>query len=421
MRVININHYPIDYNLWEKDPPTIKWQTKNGKFCAIWDGNWSQVLGNEILYRYPEIKYEVWRPDVRADQVFSYNYQNGMIYRLFPATKIKYFLGIKRQGIYFSNELVNWLEKYIKYNDEIILHINAAYRYHDKLILDKFYNKIPIISQFYTNPLLQFEINKTANPIKILHRRLIRKKHDDYYFKNKFIIPSTQKGLSIFKNLYNSKIFFRDNIANFGIDFDNWEIRMEKSEARNKLNIETDILMFFCSSRLVPEKQIDKMIKEFAKINNKSFKIYLSGNGEMKYEYFLKDLTNRLGLSGKLNFIGFVGESELKLYYKACDVFISTSKSESGPFSTALAALYEIPIITTNTGFVYELLKENDSALFIDKDNPNNWHKIFNSVINGFQIKMLPKSKIKSYFDWDKISKYYIDSYKEVINIFYKN
>lgn len=418
MKVININHYPIDYNLWENDTPTIEWQTKKGKTCAIWDGNWSQILGDQIIMRYPEIKYEVWRPDVRADQIYSYTYPNGLVYKLFPSTEVSYFYGLKKHKVYFSDLLIDELSKYTNQKEKPIMHINAAYRQHDKLILDMFFNKLPFVGQFYTNPLLQFETNKTYNPIRLLHRCLIKESNKDFYYKNKYIIPSSQNGLEIFENLYGNKIFYRDDRANFGIDFNNWEIQVTKEEARKRLNINQNDFIFFCSSRLVPEKQIDLMIKEFGKIKGASFLVFLSGNGQKEYEHYLKKLVDANKLEDKIYFIGFVEEEKLKLYYKACDVFLSTSKSEAGPFSTALAAFFEKPVITTNTGLVYDFLLKENSALYIDKDNSDEWHLTFSEVINGSNISRISKNKVIEFFDWDRIAEYYVETYNSVLNEF---
>lgn len=421
MIIINIIHYPIDYSLKRNVPPEISWNTASGSNVSLWNGNWSQILGDEILKTgNPDIHYEVWRPDVRADRIFTHVYPNGLIYKLFPSKKVNYFYGLKRKSIYFSHLLIEEIENYRIRNKDLILHINAAFRYNDKLILDAFHNTVPIVAQFYTNPSLVFETSKTLNPLKYLHRYLIKKQLNDYYSEINNIIPSTQEGLSIFEDKYKINIYCRKNTANYGIDFNTWNSNTSKLEARKKLGIASNDFVIFSSSRLVPEKQIDLMLMSLNKIKSNNYCLYLSGNGPAEYEFHLKQLVHKLHLEKKISFIGFVPEDVLKQYYSASDVFISTSKSEAGPMSTALAALYELPIITTNTGLVYELLQESHSGLYIDKDDSTLWHEAFLHAIEKRAIARCPKQTILDFFDWRKIAPYYINTYKAVINEFNK-
>jgi len=311
--------------------------------------------------------------------------------------------------------MIDHIDKQIKQEQHIILHINAGFRYHDKIILDKFYNKVSIVAQSYTNLQSSLTKEKTKNLIKYIHRRLIWSVYDDYYKKLKYIIPSTQKGLETIANKYNLKIFYRDNLANFGIDFSVWNSIISKGSARKILNIDESEFVFFHSSRLIPCKQIDFMIKEFSKIKNKSFIVYLSGKGEKGYEKYLENIVRKNNIQNRIKFIGYVTDEKLKNYYIACDAFLSCSKSEAGPFSTALAAHYEKPIITTNTGIVYDLLQNHNSGFIINKDDCSQWHKTIARVLNGNKIPVCPKEIVDDFFNWDKISNYYINTYKKVL------
>jgi len=421
MKIINIVHFPAAYHMLEGEEPEMKWQTKNGKWCGIWKGNWSHRLGDAILAAGHKIDYEVWRPDLRADLVNSHVFENGLIYRIFPAVYKTYFWGFKRKKVVFSNFMIDHIDKYVKANELIVIHISAGFRCHDKLILDKFYNKVPFVAQFYTNPFSNFIREKTKNIFKYFHRKLIWNIIDNYYEKIRFIIPSIQNNLKNIEEKYNIKIFYRKGLANFGIDIAEWYCVISKTEARKLLNIDESIFTFFSSSRLIDVKQIDLMIYEFSKLRNLDFRLFISGNGEMYYEDYLKSLVIKYKMEDKIKFIGYVTEETLKKYYVACDTFISCSKSEAGPYTTALAMYYEKPVITTNTGLVYELLNHNNSGLIIEKDNSSKWHEEFDKVLNGFKIPICPRSIVCDFFDWNKISQYYINLYQEVLKTFYES
>jgi glycosyltransferase involved in cell wall biosynthesis len=203
------------------------------------------------------------------------------------------------------------------------------------------------------------------------------------------------------------------------MDFHKWNPDITKSEARAILKISFNTFVFFSSSRLVPEKQIDLMLIELSKVKTQEFLIFLSGNGPSEHEIYLHNLVKKLNIDNRVSFIGFVPEDQLKLHYAAADAFISTSKSEAGPMSTALAALYELPIITTNTGFVFEFLKKNNGGIYIDKNNSEQWHQAFMRALDGNEIPICPKEAVVNFFDWKTISSYYITTYREVLRDFY--
>lgn len=416
MKVINIIHYPTNYNLSRGNiKPVVEWMTKNGETCAIWNGNWAQLLCNELIKADTENEYEIWRPDIRADKLYTYKYENGLIYKLFPARYRNCFYGLRREKIAFSEEMCLSLEENIKTTKEIILHLNAAYRQHDNILARKFYKKLSIIGQFYTNPLLLFEKSTTVNPVKMIHRMIIESQIKGYYKKVRNIIPSIHEGMDLYKSKYGLKIYERQGCANYGIDFSFWDVDITKSNARAQLGIPQDETVLFSSSRLVPEKQIDLMIRELGLLKGRKFKVYVSGNGSKEYADYLKNTVIESGLAERVIFLGFIPEEQLILYYKACDIFISTSRSEAGPLSTALAALYEKPIITTNTGLVYDLLVTEKAACYIDRECSNSWHLSFQRALDGVSIPICSKVKIKEYFDWRNISDYYIKTYASVL------
>ena len=163
------------------------------------------------------------------------------------------------------------------------------------------------------------------------------------------------------------------------------------------------------------------MIIEFSKLRSLDFRLFISGKGEEYYEDYLKSLVIKYKMENKIKFIGYITEETLKKYYIACDTFISCSKSEAGPFATALAMYYERPVITTNTGILYDLLRENNCGLTINRDDPSLWYEKFRMALEGYKIPVCPRSIVCDFFDWNKISQYYINLYQEVLKTFYES
>ena len=87
-KIINILHHPPPYNLYHNDtPPKINWTTPEGNWVGIWGYDWPNQIGNEILKITDEFDYEVWQPDLKADKIYSYEFENGLVHKLYPAYK----------------------------------------------------------------------------------------------------------------------------------------------------------------------------------------------------------------------------------------------------------------------------------------------------------------------------------------------
>jgi len=89
-KIISVYFYPPPYELFAEGPrPAVTWNTSRGKFVGIWDFNFLNLLGNEILKLTQDFTYEVWQADTRADKIYSHTFQNGLIQKVFPATHKK--------------------------------------------------------------------------------------------------------------------------------------------------------------------------------------------------------------------------------------------------------------------------------------------------------------------------------------------
>ncbi len=411
-----MNHAP-DYEGYRKEPkPKINWDTSTGTWVGIWGYDWANVIGNEVLKVSNKIEYEVWQPDYRADKIYLHVFKNGLKHVLFPATKKKYFYGLKIFEDIYSEQIIKELEKLSNTNNNTVLHLNAAYRLLHNIILKKYEKKIPLLGQFYTNPQTSFPVYKVLNPINFLFRYIINLQQIKYLKKFDKIIPSTQNGLDFIPKTVLKKFIFRNNHANIGIDFLKWKTEFTKEKARKLLNISQDKIILLSSSRLIPDKQIDKLILSLAKIKNKDFICYISGHGTKEYEKYLSDLVKKERLNKKIEFIGYITEKELIKYYKASDIFLSTSLYEAGPFSIYLALYYGLPTICTKTGIAAEFIEKEKCGIIIPGNKYSKWARIIEESLNNIKyIDISKKNSVFEFFNWGIIGKYYEYGYHEVI------
>lgn len=417
MKVIYIISFPPAYNFTGNTIPEHKWFNYNGELVGVWRQDWGHVFAQNIKSNFPEIEYEVWRPDYRADKEYIHTFDDGIVHRSFPSRKRLFFRGIKPVLEYYSHSLVTSLSKLIHEREktrDMIVHIPADFSYIGYRLLIKFNEKVPFLHTVHLNPgLLNIKLN-TLNPFRVIHRYLIKCTYD-YYKKLLREIAVSEEHIEFFRENTKADIYKLD-FLNF--DFCWGNNRIPKLEARKLLNLPLSRKIIFSSSRLVPEKQIDRLIEVLAGLSQYDFLLIISGTGKTDYVKYLKNLVKRQGLQNKILFTGFLDDLLIH-YYCASDVFISTSISEAGPVSVFKSMSLGIPIISTNTGTGASLLDEYNAGLIIDKNNPLSWTNSFQRFFSGEEIKTIDPDILRKRFDSKSGIKQLVSYYQKSINNFW--
>ncbi|OQY05511.1 MAG: hypothetical protein B6I20_01135 [Bacteroidetes bacterium 4572_117] len=417
IKVINIvNHAPAYDGHRGRPRPEINWDVPNGTWVGIWGYEWHDIIGNKVLAIAEDIEYEVWQPDQRADKIYEHTFESGLVHKLFPAVEKKFIHGLHTREDLYSEILMEELEKVINSGQPIAIHIKAGLKYINIPILKKYYKKVPIVGQFYTNSSNIFEIPKTKHPLKLLNAYKKRWELYGYYKMIKYIIPSVKEGTDFFEKKFGTKVFNRD-FANFGSGFGDWVRNYPNTEVKKRLNIPLDKFIFFSSSRLIPIKQIDKMLIALSKLDSKNFKCYISGRGTEEYEAYLKKILVDYGLEDNVEFIGYVDYSTLKEYFQAADLLLSTSKQDAGPASPFQAAAMETPSFLTNTGIASEFFEQSKTGTIVPIDDYQAWVAELNRIMQGKEIALPSREKLEAFGDWKIISNYYYNIYKTILKV----
>ena len=125
------------------------------------------------------------------------------------------------------------------------------------------------------------------------------------------------------------KLYGRDSVVARGCLPPEALTYQPKQDIRQKLGLQNKRVIFSVG-RLDPRKRIDVLIKAFARILPKYEDIYLLIGGTGEEEERLKKLTEELGITERVKFLGFIPDAELFDYYAACDVFAFPSWTSSG-------------------------------------------------------------------------------------------
>jgi len=175
-----------------------------------------------------------------------------------------------------------------------------------------------------------------------------------WILRNSDYILSTSKVMATETAKYTSKMI---SITPFGIDCQLFSPSKEgKKEDRT--------FIVGCTKTLAPIYGIDILIKAFAVISHDiDAKLKLLGEGPSYLE--LKQLTEKLNISDKVEFLGRKPIAELPYYYNDFDVAVYLSKSESFGVVALEAMACECPLIVSKAAGFIEVVP-SEAGIFID-------------------------------------------------------
>ncbi|MDP3763199.1 MAG: glycosyltransferase family 4 protein [bacterium] len=155
------------------------------------------------------------------------------------------------------------------------------------------------------------------------------------------------------------------------------------------------------TSRLVEKNGVKDIINALKFLSNVKLKII--GAGPLERE--LKLLATNL----PVEFVGFVSQEEIPKYLYNADIFVRPSRSEGmgNSFIEAMAA--GIPVIATPVGGIPDFLKEGETGLFCEVNNPKSIADKVMEYINNPELtsKIIENARkmVEEKYDWNFIAK----------------
>lgn len=195
------------------------------------------------------------------------------------------------------------------------------------------------------------EVRKFSNPAKQLKERI-------RFFKNKRKFAKLFKHrnlITVNRDLENkAKLYAEPNktitIAN-GVD-----IPQELLNQYQNIEKKWDVIFV---GRLVPIKQVDHAIKAFS-MSNLSGKMAIIGDGSERKK--LEALTKELGISDRVDFLGWIDDPRKLMLQSKC--LVMSSFYEGSPVTLAEAIALGVPIVSYNSSLGIQDLFSESTAEF---------------------------------------------------------
>ena len=224
-------------------------------------------------------------------------------------------------------------------------------------------------------------------PVKSLSKRAVSTFSKLRLKKVKRVIAPTHKVEGVLRD------YGLDNpisVIPSGINLDRYKNRMtpeQRQEKRLSLGITPDKTVLLNLGRLGTEKNVDELIRMFAKSAEKrnDLVFVIVGDGPARGD--LERLASQLSVSDRVIFTGMVDPGLVQEYYQIGDMFVSASTSETQGLTYIEAAANGLPLLCREdpclqdvlvggvNGFTYEDEAEFLRRLYDICDNPQ-WRAI---------------------------------------------
>lgn len=135
--------------------------------------------------------------------------------------------------------------------------------------------------------------------------------------------------------------------------------------------------------RLEPEKGVDVLIRSFSKIKDRNTLLWIVGTGSQINR--LQKLVKRINIKDRVRFFGKVEYSKLPLIYLKSNIFVHPARW-SEPFGRTIieAALSRLPIISSNVGAPFEIMK--DSILTYSFENEEDLAHAIEQILDDSEL-----------------------------------
>jgi len=156
-------------------------------------------------------------------------------------------------------------------------------------------------------------------------------------------------------------------------------------------------------SRLVKKNGLEYLIKAIKEVDGR---LLIIGDGKLRRK--LENLTNSLLLKNKVEFLGFLPQSQINHYLLKSQVFCRPSLSEGLGNAFLEAMAMGVPVVGTAVGGIPDFLKDGETGLICEVNNPASIaEKIKELLTNQALREKVTKNAfqlVAEKYDWNKIA-----------------
>ncbi len=191
-----------------------------------------------------------------------------------------------------------------------------------------------------------------------------------------------------------------------------------KAAAINKLYRRGRQHLFCTISRLEEEKNLCFLLRGIANLKEKrgaDFRVLLIGEGSLREK--MENLSEELGISEEIIFVGSVKNTEIKNYLCACELFLFSSKSETQGIVLAEALAAGNPVVAVNGTGVEDIIISGRNG-YLSAEDTDEWSERICDALKDKNYKELKEFAHQTALEFraSRLSVYEETLYEQCIN-----
>lgn len=180
----------------------------------------------------------------------------------------------------------------------------------------------------------------------------------------------------------------------------------DKAAIRLELGLPAEWQILLSVRRLSPRMGLDRLIQAMPAIIAQCPAAHLLIGGQGPEEAHLRHMIEKLGLTGRVQLVGFIPAEQLVSYYQAADLFVLPSMALEGfGLVTTEALSCGLPVVGTAVGATPEILTPLDRRLIALSSDPSCLAEAIVEYLNGTWRRDLTPQSLHDYvcrnFTWE--------------------
>lgn len=204
-----------------------------------------------------------------------------------------------------------------------------------------------------------------------------------------------------------------------GIDMHRYANPEQITMFREDLGIPADSFVVGAAARLRPVKGIHLLIEAAGHLRSRleNLHVVVIGDGPQRPE--LELLVEKLGLKGRVHFLGY--QTEVERYLPGLDCFANVSLSEGLPLAVLEAMAARVPVLASAVGAVPEIVENGREGILVEKGSvPAISEGIVKLAGDAEWRKSLADSayqKVIDTYTTEVMSRNYLNTYRDLLGV----
>jgi len=139
---------------------------------------------------------------------------------------------------------------------------------------------------------------------------------------------------------------------------------------RSQFGFKEDNILLVYAGRIAPEKNLSFLLQALAGIAQMLPNVYLLmvGGGKKQFEEEVQNLIVQLGIGNRVHSTGMIAYEDIPSYLAMCDIFVTTSVSETFGMSTVEAMSVGLPVMAIDAAGTSDLVEDGKTGFLSTED-----------------------------------------------------